>query len=226
MTVKITRPHRDVAHMRFSDQDALCRTFIRLQEFYESPYPEIRGNYFTLDEYKKLYVRDHGKPFSYFKDWHGFNVPGRIVRAFAKMFAHDLTPQESIIVRLPPMDYLIGTWQDAEFTHELAHAMYALSRRYRERVLRLVKELWLERTSDYTAFVKWLDKEGYTKEVIIDEIGAYFSTNEMQDFTAHFPPTRAVSLYRAAKPFRALYAELTKTKSWGRALLDIGSGPH
>jgi hypothetical protein len=216
----ITRPHRDVVHMRFPNQKSLCRSFIRLQEFYESPYPEIRGNYFTLDDYRRLYVVDHGKPFSYDKDWHGFNVPGRIVRRFEKVFAHDLTFEEKRIVDLKSMAYLIGTWQDADFTHEFAHAMYHLSRRYREGVRRLVKQLEADDPAAALVFLLWLKNEGYTAEVITDEIGAYFATNDRADFEEHFDRTAARVLYGAAKPFRELYAALTKTPSWSRAPID------
>lgn len=215
----ITRPHKDVVHMRFPDQKSLCHNFIRLTEFYEAPYPEIRGNYFKLDDYKRLYTVDHGRPFSYYKDWHGFNVPGRVVRAFAKTFAHDLTFEERRIVDLKPMAYLIGTWRDAELSHEMAHAMYHLSRRYRETVRALVSkmwatDLWLKRTGDYGAFEKWLYKEGYTSGVITDEFGAYFSTNDLEDFSVDFSWRRAKALYRAAKPFRDLYAKIIRSPSW------------
>ena len=218
MTWKITRPHRDVVHMRFPTQKALCEAFVRLQEFYESPYPEIRGNYFTLDEYKKRYVRDHGKPFSYHKDWHGFNVPGRVVRRFAKAFAYDFTPDEAVIVGLDPMDYLIGTWRDEDFTHEFAHAMYHISRAYRVRTKRLVLQFETDHWSASVAFTSWLKREGYTAEVITDEIGAYFATNARSDFEDHFSKRSAAELYRAAKPFRDLYAALTTTSNWSRAL--------
>jgi hypothetical protein len=203
--------------MNFDNQKSLCQAFVRLQEFYESPDPEIRGNYFTLAEFEKSYTKTHGKPFSYYKDWHGFNVPGRAVRAFAKMFAHDLTFEEKRIVDLKPMAYLIGTWRDAEFAHEMAHAMYHLSRRYQDQVRALVKKFETDRWTLSVAFTTWLKNEGYTAEVITDEIGAYFATNELEDFQEDFSKRRAYALWEAAWSFRDLYAELIKSPSWSRA---------
>jgi hypothetical protein len=208
----ISRPHRDVVHMRFFTQDALCRAFIRLQEFYESPYPKIRGNFFTLDEFKRRYVQDHGKPFSYYKDWHGFNVPGRTVRAFAKMFAHDLTFEERRIVDLKPMGYLIATWKDADFDHEFAHALYHLKRPYQNGIRRLVKRFETNRWSLSVAFKAWLKKYGYTEKVFIDEIGAYFATNDLSDFENDFSKRRAYALWEAAWPFRDLYHNYGRPK--------------
>lgn len=205
--------------MRYFTQAALCRAFVRLQEFYESPYPEIRGNYFTLADYTARYVRDHSKPFSYYKDWHGFNVPGHIVRAFAKTFAPDLTFEEKRIVALKPMAYLIGTWREYDFEHEFAHALYHISRAYRQRANTLIRQFEAAHWSASVAFTSWLKREGYTVEVIKDEINAYFATNDLSDFEDHFGETMARVLYNSAKPFRELYAELTTSPSWNRALI-------
>jgi hypothetical protein len=35
----------------------VSRVFVRIQEFYESQFSEIRGKYFTLNQLKKLYSK-------------------------------------------------------------------------------------------------------------------------------------------------------------------------
>jgi hypothetical protein len=51
-------------------------TFLRIQEFYESPNPAFRGNKdFSFSEYMKWYTKEYGKGFTYGTDWSGFNVP-------------------------------------------------------------------------------------------------------------------------------------------------------
>jgi hypothetical protein len=51
--------------------------FLRVQEYYESPYKQIKGKNFTLLEYMKVYSEDKDNAFTYVQDWSGFNVPGK-----------------------------------------------------------------------------------------------------------------------------------------------------
>ena len=54
--------------------------FCRYQEFYESPYPQIRGKFFTLEQYMKLYIDTNKKPhFTYPSDWTGYNIPSKVL---------------------------------------------------------------------------------------------------------------------------------------------------
>ena len=218
--MKIIRPHPDVVHVRAPNQEILARAFIRLQEFYESPYPAIRGNYFTLAEFEDLYTEDHGTPFSYYKDWKGFNVPGRIVRRFARAFAGGLTADEALLISCAPMDYLIGTYRNEDFTHEYAHAMFHLSNAYCTRARRLVAKFESKQWSLSVIFRSWLAREGYTPEVFADEINAYFATNTLSDFEDDFHETDAKLLHRAAAPFRELYADLPRIIGRGRKPVD------
>lgn len=58
----------------------LAMTFCRVQEFYESPYKEIRGKYFTMAEFQRLYTMRRGSDcFTYPSDWAGFNIPSQIL---------------------------------------------------------------------------------------------------------------------------------------------------
>ena len=205
--MRITRPLPGVLHLQFTTQMDLCRSFIRMQEFYESPYPEIRGKYFTLSEYFVLYTRDHGKPFSYYTDWHGFNIPGGSLRDFERKFAGRLTTPEQLILSIKDVRYLIGTHDNCEeaLDHELAHARYYLDREYRERANVLSFWLSADNPFEYMAFVEWLKTSGYTEAVIFDEINAYMATNTLDDFQENFSMLKADSLYRLAAPFRELY---------------------
>ena len=205
--MKIARPLPGVLHLQFTTQADLCRSFLRMQEFYESPYPEIRGKYFTLAEYKKLYTRDHGKPFSYYTDWHGFNIPGKALREFGRVFKGKLTTPEQLILSLKDVRYLIGTHDDCAeaLDHELAHARYNIDLRYRERVDELVFLFGTSGLKEYEALKHWLLDLGYTSEVIIDEVNAYMATNTLADFQENFSELTANALYRLTGPFRKLY---------------------
>ena len=57
----------------------LAMTFCRVQEFYESPFKEIRGKHFDMTEFQRLYSMRLGEGlFTYPHDWAGFNVPSNV----------------------------------------------------------------------------------------------------------------------------------------------------
>ena len=67
----------NIYHFVYPNQYLLCSTHIRLQEFFESPFKEIKGKYFTLEQYMDRYAAEYGN-FTYFSEWHGMNVPGHV----------------------------------------------------------------------------------------------------------------------------------------------------
>ena len=70
------------------NQFDLAMTFVRVQEYYESPH--LAGKVFTFMEYMKYYAEKWGKPkgsYSYTDDINGFNVPGHVIKdCFASHF--------------------------------------------------------------------------------------------------------------------------------------------
>ena len=200
----IEHPLPGVVHLRFETQDKLCRALVRLQEFYESPYDEIRGHHFSHDKFIARYAETHGYPFSYYSDWHGFNLPGKAVWEFAKLFANDITNEEFDIIaamKLHAGKYLIATHQELDIDHELAHALFYLDVEYLDEVDTLLDAL---DDNVVKALTEWLTKEGYTKSVLRDECNAYLSTNSADEWMKDFSPTMAVFLFSAGEPFRDL----------------------
>ena len=57
------------------DDYARPMTFLRVQEYYESPNPEFRGKNFNIWDFIEWYSRDHKDAFTYAFDWGGFNIP-------------------------------------------------------------------------------------------------------------------------------------------------------
>jgi hypothetical protein len=92
--------------LRFKTQYELTSTFLRVQEYYESP--RFQGRIFTLEQFMDWYAAQYGS-FSYFEDWSGFNVPST---AFQPFFDGKFDP----------------------LTHELAHALFFTDAAYREAV--------------------------------------------------------------------------------------------
>lgn len=179
--MKVEYPYPNVVHLIFENQYEETSSFVRIQEFYESPYKEIRGKYFTLDTFMDVYSRNRPKKeFTYFTDWSGFNIPGHVILQFMEKFEGKYRPkEEQIIKKLPKKNlirgekfYLIGTHegQKEDIIHELAHALFYLNREYRNEVLKIVGFL---REKEFNSWEKWLTKKGYCKEVWSDEIQAY-----------------------------------------------------
>lgn len=173
----------------FSNQYDMTSTFFRIQEFYESPSNEIRGKYFTLekaiDTYTKLTFKDKKENiFTYFQDWHGFNIPGNIANKFLFKFGlhFDLLNKEIKFFKTFIQDifknrnkyYLIGVVENDKesLKHELAHAFYYLYPEYKDQMLKLINE----NHPMIDIAKKHLLEIGYNESVLEDEIQAYFAT--------------------------------------------------
>ena len=182
--IVIDEPLPRIFHARFKSQRPLCSTFMRIQEYYESPNPKFRGHYFTKDEYAQWYAELRGS-FSYYEDWGGFNVPGNIVRDFhegkfdplsarEKHLLETLLSYENSLFNKP--FYLIGTCGRAvDVAHEVAHGLWYLSKDYKNRMM---KQLDLLPAAFKKRFFKSLGEGGYCQEVLLDELQAYIITDE------------------------------------------------
>src|SRR5437667_5675479 len=125
--MKVVNTFPGIYHFQAKDQYELTSTFIRLQEFYESPYKEIRGQYFELDTFFDIYAKKMGN-MTYFTDWNGFNVPGHIIDDFCCLFLSydNFRQKEKRFYRLSCDNttksyYIIGTWRKGDIDHELCH---------------------------------------------------------------------------------------------------------
>jgi len=177
-------------HVHFDTQYEVASTFLRLQEFYESPYLDINGKYFTLEQYMDTYAREMGN-FTYTSDWSGFNVPGEIVDNFYETFKGNLLKKEqtlySTIHRVHELNwnkyYVIASSDDGGthdspkdvMKHEIAHGMWYLNDEYNAAQRAVVHQVLKENV----CIGKKLIKMGYKESVIDDEIHAYFATSNM-----------------------------------------------
>jgi hypothetical protein len=169
----------NIIHIRFENRYEMTSTMVRMQEFYESPFPEINGKYFTLDNFMDVYV-EHSKDneFTYFTDWEGFNLPGKVVNKFLRMYIFKLREKEVKLFREIPLSmllgfrkfYLIATFNDDSLVHEIAHALYDLNLEYHDDML---TQIHLLSAKKLAWWYNKLEKQGYCKEVFNDEIQAY-----------------------------------------------------
>lgn len=188
--------------------------FCRYQEYYESPFPEIRRKFFTLEEYMRLYtIENKNGYFSYPDDWVGYNVPSNILMEAEHMFSSNVNLYDEIMSEIihycvgennfKPW-YLIGVDKIGSPTmnHEIAHGFYYTNPTYKIEMNDLIKNI---EPKIYNELKKSLVKAGYVddKTIIDDEIQAYMSTGN--------PSTWKESHYeKYSKDFRKVFKKYNK----------------
>jgi hypothetical protein len=190
ISVTVSEVLPKIFHFIFSDRYLLISTFLRIQEFYESPIKKIRGNKFTVEEFMDAYAEYKGN-FSYFQDWAGFNVPGNIFINFFNVYHNDIREKETKLFDLLKANnfnfdndkfYVIGTTSHSSLNHEIAqnheiaHALYYLNPDYKKEMNLLLEKLGKRNPRLIDQAVKTLSKSGYRKNVFKDELQAFFST--------------------------------------------------
>jgi hypothetical protein len=179
---QIKEIYKGIFLVTIDDEYDLAMTFCRLQEFYESPFKQIRGKAFSMDEFQRMYAKNFGSGvFTYPADWAGFNVPGEVFDKFINTTFMDWGSEydfvtEDIHSRITKNNkdryYVIGAGpKDTEtIDHEICHALYSLDKNYKSKVDNIIEELD-EKLIEHFQCV--LLSKGYSKQVIIDEINAY-----------------------------------------------------
>jgi len=188
---KIQRVTPRIFSVTFDNGYDLAMHFLRYQEYYESPNPTIRKNFFTIIDYMAWYAKNHDGTFTYPADWTGFNVPGWVFKALIEsgeipdpnMYDFNMSMIIGEIQSQLPDDvwnfYVIGFRQDDKGTkdHELAHGLYLTEEKYKQQMDALT-----EKHKDVLAvFSDWLSNIGYDSSVFADEFQAYFSTGLTED---------------------------------------------
>lgn len=145
---------------------------LRPQEYYENESTEFRGQSFTHKEFRKWYSKKMGK-FSYTSDWGGFNLPGWVLKMLRHGTMNPLTLREKALLAAVPDSseefYVIAANTDDHdlLMHEISHAMFYLSKSYKEQTLKILRKY---NTKDISAMLREL---GYWNAVIEDETIAY-----------------------------------------------------
>jgi hypothetical protein len=184
-------------------QEELGRTFIRFQEYYESPNPEFRGKIFTLGMVRQWYSVKYGAD-TYHHDWTGFNFPSRILLPFKQGLFDPLTVEEIELLNLFKYRhdnfYIMGAQNNATLRHELSHALYDSNEKYRNEIDSYIKKnkRALAKTRKYI-----LDK-GYAEEVLNDEIQAYITDNDDQTIISSTDPHIILDINKIYKKYRKL----------------------
>jgi len=175
------------------DSYDLSMTFCRIQEFYESPFKEIKGKRFSMMQFQKLYSKKLGNGvFTYPEDWAGFNIPSNTIKRFRRIMWEsngydDWNEYDDIFdIILSEIEkkikknqdyYLIGVNGSDQETidHEVSHALYYLYPTYKKEADKITDRL-SKKTKE--KIENWLLNIGYNKSSLKDELQAYISSDE------------------------------------------------
>jgi len=158
------------------DRQNLAETFMRFQEFYESPV--FAGKHFSVAEFASWYAMEYGS-FSYARDWSGFNIPSWVMDPFKNGNFDPLTEKEKKLLEIlkgtSNKDYIIGVtpqdeWYKDTIKHEFVHGCFFTNPEYRKTVDNFIKG------QNPEAIKKALSLMGYGKDVLNDETNAYLLT--------------------------------------------------
>lgn len=171
--IEIHEVSKRIVHLVYATQEDLCLSFVRIQEYYESP--EFAGKIFTLGQYRRWYAENNGG-WTYPKDWEGFNIPSKSLRPFFSGLFDPLTEGEKEIVHLlrdrGDDFYVIATFKggdDEVYEHEMCHALYGTNEEYRNSVN---DAMHLHQVA-LKELVEKMKEMGYSVDVIWDECHAY-----------------------------------------------------
>ena len=156
-----------------SSRQVLAETFMRFQEYYESP--EFKGRIFSVEEFTHWYARRFGA-FTYSRDWYGFNIPSKVLEPFRLGEFEPLTIMEQKLLDICKNAqgnfYLIGATPNAEYftetvKHEFVHGAFYVNGSYRDEVISCIREHKIKTINNA------LHKMGYHPDVFEDEANAY-----------------------------------------------------
>jgi len=154
--------------------EELARSFLRFQEYYESPNDQFRGKIFTLGSYKHWYSEMYGA-FTYESDWRGFNFPSIVLEPFKQGVFDPLIDEEKALLSFfsyknnsKPF-YIIGANDDGVLNHELNHALYYYSEDYKKSI----NALFDQNLEKIKHSLSTLLSKGYCRYMLYDELQSY-----------------------------------------------------
>ena len=176
----LTKMNDNIYHLSFDNFFDLGMTFLRYQEYYESP--RFHDKNFTIAEFMHWYTKNSKKKsFTYTEDWAGYNIPiEKIEECFDNITDwnhHDFLMNGIIgLIRSDCVSggYLIGTGtgkrQEEVLKHEFAHALFSVDLKYKLSITNIENTI---RPEIWKKIYKILEKMGYAEHVFLDETQAF-----------------------------------------------------
>lgn len=184
MALSIKKQPFNSVWIRADSQDELGNTFIRFQEYYEGP--QFKNTIFTVGQVRSWYSKTYGAD-TYHVDWTGYNFPSFVLKPFREGLFDPLTNEEKSLLDLVKYRYdsfyIIGAQDDATLRHELAHALYSYSIKYKI----LIDQLCKKHYKELKKVGKYILDKGYDKSVLNDELQAYITDNDDKFIKENMP---------------------------------------
>lgn len=191
--------------------------FCRYIEYYDSPYDEIRGKFFTWEKFMAIYRKEtENDVFTYPEDWGGFSISSVMLEKALEVFKKDGGPYDDIMADIvshcnkefgkdKKKWYLIGVdnFTSETLDHEVAHGLYDTNAEYQKNVDTLIKGI---DKKDYETMRKKIVDAGYIddKDTVDNEIQALMSTGLWDEFE-----TKTLEKYEAG--FRKNFDKYNKS---------------
>ena len=189
----------------------LGMTFLRYQEYYESPNKDVRGQIYDIDEYMRWYSTKNKTRsiqrgvFSYVADFAGYNIPSTALtdilvenRYKGRLSIYDEFMKHNVYevicndMKTNDTFYLIGTdkMKSDVLRHEAAHGFYYINPEYKNTMDSLIKKHIPKDT--IKEFKEILKGYHYHADVMIDEIQSFVSSDEKRN---DFPKVEQQQLF-------------------------------
>jgi hypothetical protein len=185
--LKIKKQPYNSVWISADSQKELGETFIRFQEYYESPSKKYQNKTFTLGDIKHYYSLQYGADI-YSELWIGFNFPSLVLVPFKQGLFDPLTTQEKELLGLLKYRndnyYIIGAQNNSTLRHELSHAMYGYDIKYKQLIDGFIKK----NDKGFSKVSRHIMKKGYDKSVLNDELQAYITDNDDEFIRSNLDP--------------------------------------
>lgn len=208
--MKVTKLSDRALLIEFPSRKEMNLTCFRMSEFSEG-LPELR-KFYTPDVFIDMLSTDKGN-LKYFSYWEGHNISKNSIIHFATVFSGNLSKREDAIMReinkIDPNGYVIFAEEGDETTikHEKAHLYYYEHSEYKIKADLITSEITGHVISEIK---KGLTKEGYTEQVLFDEVQAYMVAYDEDEFKEMFPKVKKSDVIEYSTKLNELYNQFDK----------------
>lgn len=204
---ELSQLYPGVYFLSTTSRHLLAYTFLRAQEYHESPNENFNFKSFKKQDYINWYskTQSKNKTFSYATDWSGFNLPSRsLLACYEKADPSDFDAYDHLMLKIIKHCeqsqvgdfYLIGANPSRAdvLSHEIAHALFSVNKEYKDEMMENINSLPLHIKQKMN---QHLHHQGYSPSVFCDETQAYFATGltdsmkDMQEYCGKFTRTFA-----------------------------------
>lgn len=164
----------DIIEIEYDSISTMMNAVYRFSHYHE--YPEWREKLTTKEALDKYYEKEHGNKNWWKNKWAGANLRDIDIKPFIEGKFGELDESEQAIVDLVKDKEKYGIAIYAKQTkvvreHELAHALFYLDQKYRDKCSIIVKSHW----DKLTPFIEKLSVM-YDDENLVDELHVYAGT--------------------------------------------------